>query len=147
MIENFLVFDALEKLVVEDGVISSLKVAFCSEFGDGWAEFAKVLAINRLQSLELMRTNSRSQSFAHALIHYLKFHTREYADGSILRHLALDDDLLYMDATTYANLLNTIGLLLYLVSFEICEPTDHSSLETLVGAISTWRVPNFKLRQ
>ena len=45
MIENFLVFDALEKLVVEDGVISSLKVAFCSDFGDGWAEFAKVLAI------------------------------------------------------------------------------------------------------
>ena len=147
VVENFLVFDAVEKLVVEDGVISSLKLDHCSFRGDGWAQFAKMLAVNRLQSLEIMRTDARSQSFPHALIHYLEFHTEKYADGSILRHLDLDDSLLYVDMTTFANLLDTIGDLPNLESFGICEPRDHNSLETMVGAIRNWKVPHFKLRQ
>jgi len=116
-------------------VISSLKVAFCSFFGDGWVGFAKMLAANRLQSLELMRTNARSHNFAHDLIHYVKFYTENYADGSILRHLDLGDAILYVDAKTYAKLLNTI------------ESRDRGSLETLVRAVGMWKVPHFKLRQ
>jgi hypothetical protein len=151
--------DKIEKLVVDEGVISSLKIHYerydldevcCYDVDDKeGTRLAKMLGVNRLESFDV-HCIPESPSFAHALIDSLNHHVQTFADGSILRDLDLQDTINYLldlDAPDelFRDLLNIIGFLPNLISFGIHEPYDPNWFQILAGAIGNWKIRHFKV--
>ena len=138
----------IKRLVVEEGVISSLTVQSDDlDVKDGM-QFATMLEGNRLQSLE-MEAEVDSPSFAHALVVSLNRHVEVFAYGSILRDLDLNDTMHCLDSNRHCDLfrdlLHVVGSLPTLKSFGIQEPRHPCLLQILVEAIGHWKIRHFKL--
>ena len=138
----------IKRLVVKDGVISSLKVQCDDVDEDDGMQFAKMLEVNRLQSME-MEAEADSPSFARALVVSLNRHVQTFANGSVLRDLDLNDTMKCLGSNRHSDLfrdlLNVVSSLPNLNSFGIQEPRDPRLLQILVGAIGHWRFRHFKL--
>ena len=138
----------IKELVADKGVISSLRILRSSFDDDEGEQFAEMLEVNRLGSLE-MNANVDSPGFALALTKSLQQHTRLVAERSILKQLDLDNTLsgLYpnIHGNLFQDLLDIIGNLPNLESFGILEPTSPILLRILADAIEKWKISHFKL--
>jgi len=141
----------IEKLVVDEGVISTLKIACYDLDDDDSIQLAKMLEVNRLETLDL-RSHPGCSSLAHALVDSLNQHVQTFADQSILRDLDLQNSLCIfcrLDPNAhdvlYQDLVNVIGNLPNLISFGIHEPNNSNGLPILAEAIGNWKIRRFKL--
>ena len=138
----------IEKLVVGEGVISSLKIECFDLDDDNSIQLAKMLEANQLETLQL-RSYPGGSSLAHALVDSLNQHVQTFADQSILRYLDLQDSLCCLDPNVhgalYGDLVKVIGILPNLTSFGIHEPNNSDWLRILAGAIGSWKICHFKL--
>ena len=140
--------DSIKKLVVDEGVISSLKIDIYELDDEESIQLADMLKVNRLETFDLHAIPT-SQSFAHALVYSLNQHVQTFADRSILRDLDLQDTFGGLNPKVnnalFQDVLKVIGILPNLISFGIHEPSDPNLLQVLAGAIGNWKIRHFKL--
>ena len=139
----------VKDLVVNGGSISFLTIANSRLGHEDAIQFAGMLQVNQLKSLKVLQSIECSYDVDRCIVtktltESIHVHAQTFAEASKLQVLDLGRLVDCRNAEIQRELFDVIAMLPSLVSLSVTVE-DPSFLESLIGGIAQWEIPNFQL--